>query len=219
MRTRGKRSVKSRQYSINYNFRDSRMSMVAGFILSPLRRKLFSLVFLASGSLSYAQTTTNHEIFRLIRFKGGFGRKRTSGLGNLITKLPVLQIFYVIHQLPKNKPICLIEAYPGRGVQYARAAGTKSVLVKMDSRVGTGLVRLPSGVRKAVSMYGLGSPGIVALPESKKILNNRAGSGRVLGRSPIVRGVAMNPVDHPHGGRTKAISHQRTPWGKTTKRK
>lgn len=211
MRTRGKRTVKSRQYSINYWFRDTRISLVAGFMFAPIRNKLFSLVFLASGSLTYTPTTTVHEIFRLLRFDGGFGKRKKSILDDLNQILPIIQVFYLIHQLPKNKPVCLIETSPGRGVQYARAVGARATLVKMDSRVGTGLVRLPSGVRKAVSMYGLGSVGIVALPESKKMLNNKAGYNHASGRSPTVRGVAMNPVDHPHGGRNKAINHQRTP--------
>jgi large subunit ribosomal protein L2 len=53
----------------------------------------------------------------------------------------------------------------------------------------------------------------------KKYVNGKAGFWRSFGHKPIVRGVAMNPVDHPHGGRTKAIKHQRTPWGLTTKYK
>jgi len=68
-------------------------------------------------------------------------------------------------------------------------------------------------------MYGLGSDGTVALPSAKKMKNNKAGAIRQRGRKSIVRGVAMNPVDHPHGGRTKAIAHPRTPWGTTAKLK
>jgi large subunit ribosomal protein L2 len=53
----------------------------------------------------------------------------------------------------------------------------------------------------------------------RKCTNVKSGYWRSFGVKPIVRGVAMNPVDHPHGGRTKAVRYQRTPWGHTTKYK
>jgi large subunit ribosomal protein L2 len=59
----------------------------------------------------------------------------------------------------------------------------------------------------------------VALPEAKRFSNSKAGYWRLFGNKPTVRGVAMNAVDHPHGGRTKSIKHPLTPWGKTTKKK
>jgi large subunit ribosomal protein L2 len=55
------------------------------------------------------------------------------------------------------------------------------------------------------------------LKENKNFSNGKAGYWRLFGVKPLVRGVAMNPVDHPHGGRTKSIRYPRTPWGKTTK--
>jgi large subunit ribosomal protein L2 len=55
------------------------------------------------------------------------------------------------------------------------------------------------------------------LPENKRYKNTKSGYWRSFGCKPIVRGVAMNPVDHPHGGRTSTIKYPRTPWGKTTK--
>jgi large subunit ribosomal protein L2 len=51
----------------------------------------------------------------------------------------------------------------------------------------------------------------------KKFFNGKAGYWKIYGKKPLVRGVAMNPVDHPHGGRGKSIKYPRTPWGKTTK--
>jgi large subunit ribosomal protein L2 len=59
--------------------------------------------------------------------------------------------------------------------------------------------------------------GSLALHDNKNFLNGKAGYWRNFGVKPLVRGVAMNPVDHPHGGRTKSIKYPRTPWGKTTK--
>ena len=78
---------------------------------------------------------------------------------------------------------------------------------------------MPSGVRKSFSLYSLTSLGAVSLKIKKLVVNTKAGFWKRYGKKSQVRGVAMNPVDHPHGGRTKAIKYPRTPWGKTTKKK
>jgi|TARA_B110000208_G_scaffold190420_1_gene254273 large subunit ribosomal protein L2 len=122
-----------------------------------------------------------------------------------------MNIFFIIARLPKNKPISLIETVPTKGVQYVRSTGSAASILKMDSRIGTSLIRLPSGMKKVFSTYSIGSLGSVALPENKKFTNASAGYYRKQGVKSQVRGVAMNPVDHPHGGRNKAIKYQRTP--------
>ena len=119
--------------------------------------------------------------------------------------------------LPKNKAVSFIELLPYQGVQYIRSTGVFGIILKMDLRIHTALVKLPSGVRKVFSTYSLGSLGSVALPINRDYKNNIAGFRKNKGYKPTVRGVAMNPIDHPHGGRAKAIKYQRTPWGKTTK--
>jgi large subunit ribosomal protein L2 len=81
----------------------------------------------------------------------------------------------------------------------------------MNSLKGTALIRLASGVKKVFSTYSIGSKGKTVLEEKKKCKINKAGFYKNLGKKSIVRGVAMNPVDHPHGGRTKAIRYPRTP--------
>jgi large subunit ribosomal protein L2 len=68
-----------------------------------------------------------------------------------------------------------------------------------------------------MSYYSLVFLGSLSLEEKKKFHNTKSGYWRSLGFKSTVRGVAMNAVDHPHGGRTKAVRYQRTPWGKTTK--
>ena len=114
--------------------------------------------------------------------------------------------------------ISLLELYPGVGIQYIRSSGCYGKLIKFDFDKHLVLVQLPSGVRKQFSIYSLGSLGCVSLPEKKHIANGKAGFLKNLGKKSIVRGVAMNPIDHPHGGgegrspigRPKPV----TPWGK-----
>jgi large subunit ribosomal protein L2 len=77
---------------------------------------------------------------------------------------------------------------------------------------------LSSGVKKVFSAFSLASEGSANLHILKnQWMNTKSGFWRQKGFKPKVRGVAKNPVDHPHGGRTKAIRYPRTPWGKTTK--
>lgn len=219
LRNRGRLLNKARLQKPNYWFRDMRLSFIAGLSFRSATNKLFSLVCLSSGSMTYVPTAANHQIFRIFRFRNSFQPKKPkpSTLYDYYTTFS--QVFFLIHQLPKNQAVCLLEIRPGRGIQYIRAAGSRAKILRMDSRISTSLILLPSGVRKIFSMYGLGSDGTVALPSAKKMKNNKAGAIRQRGRKSIVRGVAMNPVDHPHGGRTKAIAHPRTPWGTTAKLK
>jgi large subunit ribosomal protein L2 len=72
-------------------------------------------------------------------------------------------------------------------------------------------------VRKVFSFFSLGSPGVTPFSDNKYWKSNKAGYFFKNGKKPRVRGVARNPVDHPHGGRTKTLAYPRTPWGKTTK--
>jgi len=219
--TKSKRTLKYKQPSINYSFRLTSIGFVAGFILRPRTNKLISLLFLSTGSVSYVPATTKHNMFQLTQLKSSFTRSTQliEQLRLSENRILINQSFFLIKHLPKNQPVSLLEIVPTSGIQYARSTGVSARIVKMDSRVSTSLVKLPSGVKKVFSTYSLGSEGSVAFPENKKWGNNSAGFYKRLGKKSKVRGVAMNPVDHPHGGRAKAIRYQRTPWGKTTKYK
>ncbi|CAL9011799.1 unnamed protein product [Prunus brigantina] len=115
-----------------------------------------------------------------------------------------------------------IEMHPGQGGKLVRAPGTYAKILKEPT--SRGLVRLPSGVEKWIDSKCRATIGTVPSEGNKPKKLYKAGQNRWLGRRPTVRGVAMNPVDHPHGGgegRSKSSgSHgkgSRTPWGKPTK--
>jgi len=111
-----------------------------------------------------------------------------------------------------------VEMKAGRGGQIARAAGTYVQLVGRDS--GYALLRLGSGEVRMVRAECMASIGAVSNPDQANVKIGKAGRNRWLGKRPSVRGVAMNPVDHPHGGgegRTSGGRHPVTPWGKPTK--
>lgn len=99
--------------------------------------------------------------------------------------------------------------------KYARSAGTSCQIIqkaKISSKI-----RLPSGKVINVSLNGFATLGLTSNPQKKLICIGKAGTNRLNGIRPTVRGVAMNPVDHPHGGRTNSGFRKMTPWGILTK--
>ncbi|KAK6122567.1 hypothetical protein DH2020_043689 [Rehmannia glutinosa] len=118
-----------------------------------------------------------------------------------------------------------IELRPGQGGKLVRAAGTSAkILTEPNRSTRYCEIKLPSGVKKKIDIKCRATIGMVSNPEHGAKKLRKAGQSRWLGRRPVVRGVAMNPVDHPHGGgegKSKSSgSHGRgslTPWGKPTK--
>ncbi|MBL42150.1 MAG: 50S ribosomal protein L2 [Rhodospirillaceae bacterium] len=125
-----------------------------------------------------------------------------------------------LSSIPVGTIIHNIEMKSGKGAQIARSAGTYAQLVGKDS--GYALLRLSSGEQRMVRSECMASVGAVSNPDQQNIKLGSAGRKRWLGKRPSVRGVAMNPIDHPHGGgegRTSGGRHPVSPWGKPTKGK
>jgi large subunit ribosomal protein L2 len=108
-----------------------------------------------------------------------------------------------------------VELKPGRGGQIARSAGSYAQLVGRDA--GWAILKLNSGETRQVRQECMATVGAVSNPDHANESIGKAGRTRWLGRRPTVRSIAMNPVDHPNGGRTKGGKHWATPWGKPTK--
>ena len=125
-----------------------------------------------------------------------------------------------ISSIPLGTLLHNIELKPGKGGQIARAAGTYVQLVGRDQ--AHSIIRMTSGEVRFVLSSCMASIGSVSNSDNKNINDGKAGRSRWLGKRPHVRGVAMNPIDHPHGGgegRTSGGRHPVTPWGKPTKGK
>jgi large subunit ribosomal protein L2 len=108
-----------------------------------------------------------------------------------------------------------VELKPGRGGQLARSAGAFVQLVGRDS--GWAVLKLNSGETRRVRAECMASVGAVSNPDHTNEVTGKAGRTRWKGTRPTVRSIAMNPIDHPNGGRTKGGKHWATPWGKPTK--
>jgi large subunit ribosomal protein L2 len=111
-----------------------------------------------------------------------------------------------------------IELNLGKGGQMARSAGSFAQVMAKEGEYVT--LRLPSGEVRMVHKRCYATIGEVGNAEHENVVSGKAGRSRWLGIRPTVRGVAMNPVDHPHGGgegRTSGGRHPVTPWGQPTK--
>ncbi len=125
-----------------------------------------------------------------------------------------------LKNIPVGTIVHNVELKPAAGGQIARAAGSYVQLVGRDA--GLALLRMSSGEVRMVRTECMATIGAVSNPDQQNISIGKAGRNRWKGRKPSVRGVAMNPIDHPHGGgegRTSGGRHPVTPWGKSTKGK
>ena len=123
-----------------------------------------------------------------------------------------------LRRMPVGTIIHNIEMKPGKVGQMVRSAGTFAQLVGRDQ--GYAQVKLTSGELRLVRGECMATVGAVSNPDHMNTNDGKAGRTRWKGRRPTVRGVVMNPVDHPHGGgegRTSGGRHPVTPWGKPTK--
>jgi large subunit ribosomal protein L2 len=123
-----------------------------------------------------------------------------------------------LSKIPLGIQIHNIELNLGRGGQMARSAGTSATIVAKEGGYVT--VRLPSGEMRMVNEKCFATIGELGNKDHMNVSLGKAGRSRWLGKRPKVRGTAMNPVDHPHGGgegKTKGGRHPVSPWGQPTK--
>jgi large subunit ribosomal protein L2 len=123
-----------------------------------------------------------------------------------------------LRNIPLGTTLHNLELKPGRGGQIARSAGTGAQLLAKEGEYAQ--VRLPSGEVRKIHLECYATIGMIGNLDHENVSIGKAGRGRWLGWRPHVRGVAMNPVDHPLGGgegKSSGGRHPATPWGKPTK--
>lgn len=124
----------------------------------------------------------------------------------------------LLKSMPVGTIVHNVELKVGKGGQLVRSAGCYAQVVGKDA--GYAQLKLSSGELRIVREECLATVGAVSNPDNQNVSLGKAGRARWLGARPVSRGVAMNPVDHPHGGgegRTSGGRHPVTPWGKPTK--
>ena len=175
---------------------------VAAIEYDPNRSARLALIFYADGEKRYILAPDGLGVDSQIMA----GPDAPVAVGNAIP----------LSQIPTGTPIHCVEMQPGRGGQLGRSAGTAIRLMARDQ--GYALLRMPSGEMRQVLETCLATIGTVGNSEHSQIKLGKAGRNRHRGKRPKVRGSAMNPVDHPHGGgEGKApvgMPGPKTPWGK-----
>ena len=125
-----------------------------------------------------------------------------------------------LKNIPVGTSIHNIELKPGAGGQLVRSAGTSAQLISKEETYAQ--IKLISGEIRNINKNSFATVGVLSNPDQKNIKLGKAGRNRYKGVRPKLRGVVMNPVDHPHGGgegRTSGGRHPVTPWGVSTKGK
>lgn len=123
-----------------------------------------------------------------------------------------------LEQIPDGTSVHCVELQPGKGGQMGRSAGAIIQIMAKEGEYAQ--LRLPSGEMRLVRKECYATIGQVGNTDHENIVIGKAGRSRWLGKRPSVRGVAMNPIDHPHGGgegRATGGGHPVTPWGKPTR--
>jgi len=170
----------------------------------PNRSARIALIVYADGEKRYIIAPNGLEVGRTIMS----GPKAEYEVGNCLP----------LASMPLGTNVHNVELRPGRGGQLARSAGNGCQLLAKEGRFVA--LRLPSGEMRRVLSECRATIGVVGNVEHTNISLGKAGRSRWLGQRPKVRGVVMNPVDHPHGGgegRTSGGRHPVSPWGVPTK--
>ena len=123
-----------------------------------------------------------------------------------------------LRNIPAGTTVHNVELKPGKGAQMVRSAGGSAQLVAKEGDYA--LVKLPSGETRKVLIDCMATIGQIGNVDHENVAIGKAGRKRWMGKKPVNRGVAMNPVDHPHGGgegKTSGGRHPVTPWGQPTR--
>ena len=168
----------------------------------PNRSANLALVQLENGSKAYIPATTTMRVGKTL----SAGQNAEIKAGN---RLPLINI-------PVGSVICNIEMRIGGGAQIARSAGARAQLAAKEGKFVQ--IKLPSGEVRLIHQDCKATLGQIGNIDHQNIKIGSAGRKRKMGRRPQVRGKAMNPVDHPHGGGEGSnpigMKHPKTPWGK-----
>ena len=209
---RGKITVRSRGGGPRRMYRkidfkrtkDGVPARVASIEYDPNRTTRIALIFYADGEKSYILAPAGLKV-------GDWVQSGTDSEIQQGNNLP-------LRSIPTGTVVHNLELTPGRGGQLVRSAGVGAQVLSREGEYV--LVRLPSGEMRRILLNCRASIGQLSNPDHKNESLGKAGAKRHLGRRPHVRGVAMNPVDHPHGGGEGrspiGMPGPKSPWGKPT---
>ena len=189
------------------NFNNKKFKgIVLTTMYDPNRSSFVSLVFDFKNKFFFKTITTNFSVQGSLILCTSKKIDLKLGYRIPITSIPTGSIFHSLNLSNTNS------------IQIAKSAGSYCQLVQKNLK--TSKIKVPSGkCIDILNKFSYGTLGVVSNSIYRTIRLGKAGINRLKGRRPTVRGIAMNPVDHPHGGRTNGGIHWKTPWGIPTKGK
>lgn len=191
---------KRRYRIIDFKRTNAEEAKVIAIEYDPNRTARIALIQYADGKKAYVVATDGLKVGEVIQSSNEADIKA----GNTME----------IHSIPVGTFIHSIEMKPGKGAQIARSAGTSGQIVAKDEKYCQ--VKMPSGEVRMIKSECKATIGVVSNVDHENISIGKAGRSRWMGRRPHVRGVAMNPIDHPMGGgegKTSGGGHPVSPWG------
>ena len=211
-RSNGKVSIRHRQQGAKKLFREIDFkrqrfgieAVVQGIEYDPNRSANIALLYYTDGVKSYILAPVGLEVGQKL-----FSNEKTvAKVGNSMK----------LKNIPDGTVIHCVELKPGKGAQIARGAGTGIVLLSKEGKIA--MLKLPSSEVKRVNLECMATVGQVGNVDHKNTKVGKAGRNRYKGKRPQVRGVAMHPAAHPHGGGEGrsgiGMPAPKTPWGKKT---
>lgn len=207
---RSSRGVRTKYRMVDF-FRNDHIGIpgvVARIEYDPNRSSFIALLLYKNNICTYVLCPSGSRIGDVFRNYVGLPVEFNTGDSLAILKIPVGT---VIHN---------VELRSGHGGILIRSAGSFGILFRKFTSIDLALIKLRSGMRKAVSLMCMATLGTVSNKNHWAISVGKAGRSRWLGKKPVVRGVAMNPIDHPHGGGEGKKSKKANPrniWGRAFK--
>ena len=192
--------------TLNYKTNIDNFAILRSIEYDPNRTAFIGLVQYKNGAFANIVVSSTMKVGDIISFNSTNNQFRKNG------------DFLKLRYAPIGIPIYNLEKFPNSGPVFSRAAGGYSILLTKDLNYGK--VRLPSGDERLFDLNCLVTIGTPSNIYNRFNKHYKAGSSRLLNKRPIVRGVAMNPIDHPHGGGAGKTAPGRpsvSPWGKLTK--
>jgi large subunit ribosomal protein L2 len=205
--SRRKGSGVKRLYRNSYLCYSNCISLVLSTLYDTKKTSFLLLKFDLLRKLFFYTSTVNNLMPGFLTASGSYHSGLFLGSTLTFKNIPVGSL---INSIQKYAPSRVLNR-----PSYIKSAGTCGQLIKKDNQQA--VIRLPSNNVLVVSTYSTATLGLVGNISHKSVKRGTAGINRRLGIRPSVRGVAMNPVDHPHGGRTNGGRPSVTPWGLPTK--
>lgn len=216
VKSKGKKLIKGSSLILNHQTFDNSLHFLCSINYSKGKKFPSALLFSSSGKYSYTKLFSYYSLFDILSNKSCFNMfyQKNSLLRSNLNFNYFKTLHVIIFRLSPMSSIQNLQISPGKVSKFSRSLGSCSIILRKNLHMLSAVVKLPSGVRKIFSFFASCN---AADKDSILFKATSPKKNYFRGIAPRSRGVAKNPVDHPHGGRTKSIKYPRTPWGKTTK--